>query len=125
MRRALAIALLIALTAPLAPPLLLAATRDPEASLPACCRRHGAHRCAMMAAMLRALNRPALTSPPCPSYPSPATPPQFATASLTASLPQAVRHLLAPAPPAPDPHPAHPSFTTSSNLKRGPPPLPA
>jgi hypothetical protein len=124
MRRALAITLLIALASPLAPPVLLAATRDPEASLPACCRRHGAHHCAMMAAMLRALDRPTFVAPPCPFYPSPATPPQSATASLNALPSLAVDHLRASAPPAPDPCPAH-SFTASSNLKRGPPTLPA
>jgi hypothetical protein len=121
MRRALAITLLLALMAPLAPPLFAAAARDPEASLPACCRRHGMHHCAMMAAMLRALNRPAFTAPPCSSYPSPATPPQLATASLSASLPLVLFHLVAPAPPAPAPRSAHPSFIASSNLKRGPP----
>jgi hypothetical protein len=47
-----------------------------DASLPACCRRNGAHHCAMavqMAAMMRHMppdSRPAFTVPPtCPYYP--------------------------------------------------------
>lgn len=125
MRRVLAITLLLALAAPLAQPVFAAATRDPEASLPACCRRHGAHRCAMMAAMLRALNHPAFASRPCPFYPSPATQPQSAAASLTAALGLAVDRLRRGALPAPTARAAHPSFTACSNLKRGPPTLPA
>jgi hypothetical protein len=123
MRRALAIALLIAFSSPLLLP-LMAATRDPEASLPACCRRHGKHHCSMMMAMRAANSGPAFHAPPCPFYPSATTPPRLATASLSTSLPPVVEALRASAPPAPTPRRAH-AFTGSSNLKRGPPALPA
>lgn len=44
MRRALAILLLAAIHVPLIAPLALA---DSESSLPACCRKNGAHHCSM------------------------------------------------------------------------------
>jgi hypothetical protein len=123
MRRALAIALLIAFSSPLVVP-LFAATRDPEASLPACCRRHGKHHCSMMMAMLATDRGPAFQAPPCPFYPTATTPPRLATASLSTSLPPVIGALRTSAPLAPTPRRAH-GFTVSSNLKRGPPALPA
>ena len=61
-------------------PLASAFDAGQEASLPACCRRHGAHHCAMaMEAARRAeqgqgTSFPAFTSPlTCSHYPSPAT----------------------------------------------------
>ena len=54
MRRVLAITLLIAFASPLVAP-LFAATADPEASLPACCRTHGKHHCMMSVEELQAL----------------------------------------------------------------------
>lgn len=65
-------------------PVTFALGYDAEASLPACCRRHGAHSCAMSAAGLAYLAKvqsqtPAFTSPShCPMFPrhgsaSPAT----------------------------------------------------
>src|ERR1039458_6653463 len=64
-----------------------------ESRLPACCRRHGAHHCAMamqMAAMV-AGSTPMLTAPPtCPLFPGfaagPCTP-IHALAAAVASLP--------------------------------------
>jgi hypothetical protein len=47
MRRLLSILLLAAFTLPLVAP-LLALAQDPDAGLPACCRRHGQHHCAML-----------------------------------------------------------------------------
>jgi hypothetical protein len=129
MRRALAITLLIAFAAPLAQP-IFAATADPDASLPACCRRHGKHHCSMrMADMMRMMSaanaRPAFEAPPCPFYPAPATPPTFATASLQTSLPPRAELLRTPAPLAPRNTRRAQTFTVSANLKRGPPTLPA
>ncbi len=48
MRRLLSILLLAAFALPLIAP-LLAFAQDPDAGLPACCRRHGQHHCAMLA----------------------------------------------------------------------------
>ena len=72
LRRCIAVALMLVFISPLVLP-LFAATADPEASLPACCRRHGKHHCHMtteMMAMLAASSGPALTTPPCPFYPT-------------------------------------------------------
>ncbi|MGD0796822.1 MAG: hypothetical protein ABR910_03775 [Acidobacteriaceae bacterium] len=127
MRRVLAITLLIACVSPLVQP-ILAATADPDAQLPACCRRHGKHHCSMrMADMMRMMSAsnaaPAFEAPPCPLYPAPATPPTFATATLRTSLPLSAQLLRTPAPLVPiETRPAQ-TFTASANLKRGPPAL--
>ena len=47
MRRLLSILLLAAFALPLVAP-LLALAQDPDAGLPACCRRHGQHHCMML-----------------------------------------------------------------------------
>jgi len=71
MRRALAITLLIALFAPAFAPPLLALTADPEAGLPACCRSHGAHHCAMLHWHLsHDTETPTFAPAPCVSYPT-------------------------------------------------------
>jgi hypothetical protein len=65
-----------------------------ESRLLACCRRHGAHHCAMamqMAAMTASGSTPMLTAPPtCPSFPGfaagPCTP-RHALAAVVESLP--------------------------------------
>jgi hypothetical protein len=48
MRRAIAVLLMLVFSSMLIAPVLAA---DPEASLPACCRRHGKHHCAMRMAV--------------------------------------------------------------------------
>jgi hypothetical protein len=118
LRRMLAITLLIAFGSPLVLP-LFAATADPEASLPTCCRSHGAHHCAMTHAR-SASSGPALQAPACPSFPTATTPLRIAAASLAAPLRLSVEQLRDPAPLAPSPGPAR-IFTASANLKRGPP----
>lgn len=82
-RRLLAVALLLTFISPVALP-LFATTADPEASLPACCRRHGKHHCAMTMAMLAIASRPAFYAPPCPFYPTAATPARIVPAHLAA-----------------------------------------
>jgi len=69
-------------------PLAVALPGSEDARLPACCRRHGAHHCAMssgmMARMLEAASgsTPTVTAPPtCPFFPGYATP---ATSTLLA-----------------------------------------
>jgi len=124
MRRILAIALLIAFGSPtfasLAAP-LFAANTDPEAALPACCRSHGAHHCAMRHSVAAPTpTGPAFTTPPCPLYPTASTPLRLATASLNTPLRLAVEQLRTPAPLATTPRPAR-TFTASANLNRGPP----
>lgn len=73
-RRLLAISLLLLFNLPAVSPLFaLAATSD--ANLPACCRRNGAHHCAMQMGPTATSNGPAFSSVPekCPAYPRPAT----------------------------------------------------
>jgi hypothetical protein len=122
-RRILAITLLIAFGFPLVAP-LLAATADPEASLPPCCRTHGAHHCAMMHSMMLALSgEPAFVPLPCPFYPAPATPVRIATASLDIAQPPSVALFRTSAPLPATPRRAARTFLASANLKRGPPAL--
>jgi hypothetical protein len=68
----LAITLLIAFGSPFILP-LLASTSDLQSALPACCRRNGAHRCAMTmeTAAAATLNGTHLLAPPdrCPMFP--------------------------------------------------------
>jgi hypothetical protein len=120
-RRILAITLLIAFASPLAAP-LLAATADPESSLPSCCRTHGAHACAMM--HLRGISGgPAFHAPPCPFYPNATAAPRLLTASLAASPSASVQDRPDPAPSVSGPRSAARIFSASANLKRGPPAL--
>ena len=117
MRRVLAITLLIAFTSPLVAP-LFAATADPQASLPACCRRHGAHHCGMAAA--GTATSPTVTAPPCPCYPNAVTAPRLTPASLSAAPALSRTPLLNPAPQPATEHRAR-TFPPSANLNRGPP----
>jgi hypothetical protein len=118
-RRILAITLLIAFASPLAAP-LFAATADPQASLPLCCRNHGAHRCTMMHRSVSG-SRPAFHAPPCPFYPTATTAPRLLAASLAGPLTVSVQVRRDPAPCAPSLRHAARIFIASANLKRGPP----
>jgi hypothetical protein len=119
MRRILAITLLIAFGFPLVAP-LFAATADPEAALPPCCRSDGAHHCAMMHLRSRS-SGPSLNTQPCPFYPAATTLPRLAAASLTAPVLLVAAPLRNPAPLAVAPRRAARTFISSANLKRGPP----
>jgi hypothetical protein len=122
LRRIIAIALLIAFGFPLAAP-AFAATADPEASLPPCCRSHGKHHCAMMHMMLLAAqSHPALQASPCPFYPSAAAAPRLSPATFAAAPPLSVEIRRGPAPPAAGPRRAACILAHCANLKRGPPP---
>jgi hypothetical protein len=118
MRRVLAITLLIAFASPLVAP-LFAATADSEASLPACCRRHGAHHCGGAMAGITATS-PALSAPPCPCYPAASTPLRLAAASLTAAPALARTPRLSTALYPANQRRAR-TFSPSANLNRGPP----
>ena len=119
LRRMLAIMLLIAFGSSLVLP-AFTATADPEVSLPACCRGHGTHHCAMLHGMVAAPGGPSFQAPPCPFYPAPSTALQIGAASLTALLQLSVEQLRNAAPLAPMPHVAR-AFPASANRKRGPP----
>ena len=116
LRRMLAITLLIAFGSPLVAP-LFAATTDPQASLPACCRRHGAHHCTML---MPADSGSAFQAPPCPFFPTATTQLRVAAASLTIPLRLSVEQFRNPAPPVATERHAR-TFAASANLNRGPP----
>jgi len=122
MRRGFSIVLMLVFgLAPLSP--LVGGSED--GYLPACCRRHGAHHCAMNMAAMRAMMRPSRTPAfaaplTCPYYPGAATafstPPPGLTAAAADVRGQAVQAYLAPdSPAAPN---ASPSRTHAG---RGPP----
>jgi len=74
-RRLLALSLLLLLSFPLAAP-LFALSANSEANLPACCRRNGAHHCAMKMQRtgIAAQQTTAFSTPmKCPFYPGAAT----------------------------------------------------
>ena len=120
MRRLLAIALLIALGSPVVAP-LLAATADPEASLPVCCRSHGTHHCAMLHGLRSAFSVPVLTAAPCSHYPATFVPLRLATASLiiepriSSEIHRRCATLTATG------QGVAPTFSAPANPKRGPP----
>ncbi|HEY4381241.1 MAG TPA: hypothetical protein VGN01_12900 [Acidobacteriaceae bacterium] len=119
LRRMLAISLMIAFGSPLLLP-LFAATADPEASLPACCRTHGAHRCAMMHRPVVGSEGPAFQAPPCAEYPAATTPVRTASASLSTPQQFAVEPVRTPALAVLSLRAAR-LFVLSANLNRGPP----
>lgn len=71
MRRLLSILLLAAFTLPLVAP-LLALAQDPDAGLPACCRRHGQHHCMMLDAQGDSSRHRVVAR--CPAWPQRAIP---------------------------------------------------
>jgi hypothetical protein len=93
MRQWTAILILVLFGGFYAAPLIAAASSDPEANLPACCRRHGKHHCAMMDAYLQATSpgSPQVSATPqhCPFYPH-GVPPGSLT--LHAAPPPAAAH---------------------------------
>jgi hypothetical protein len=119
MRRILAITLLIAFGSPLVLP-LLASTPDLQRSLPACCRRNGAHHC--NAGMLTDGTSPAFKASPCPNYPTPGTPVNLNTTALATprALAPAVLRTFALATAT---WPQAQISILSANLQRGPPTL--
>jgi len=84
-------------------PLLPTLGASEDTRLPACCRRHGAHHCAMpsrVADMMSKAGKPAFTAPAsCPAFPrsSDATPPgQQALAAAPPSLPVLLAQMHSP-----------------------------
>jgi hypothetical protein len=122
MRRGLAITLLIALFAPALAPSVSALTADSEASLPVCCRSHGAHHCAMLHWKLQSLDSgsPQFTAASCPSYPGAFALPQLAAFALMVAPEFSVDPLRSTALIA-EVSRAPYLFTTSAHRTRGPP----
>ena len=64
MRRALSTLLLLALSLPVVAPPFISA--DIESALPACCRRHGAHHCALSGVSVAVSSHFRAIAPTCP-----------------------------------------------------------
>jgi len=89
MRRILAMFLLAAFGLPVAASALAWAQDSGSPHLPACCRRNGAHHCAMLAAS----NGAPAVSATCPSFPQPsATAPATNVAALVPPPPATLLH---------------------------------
>jgi len=82
MRRLLSILLLAAFGLPVIAP-ALALGEAPDAHLPACCRRNGAHHCTMR--LPSSTNAPALSSI-CPRFPQPSATTPTGTSTALASV---------------------------------------
>ena len=87
MRRLLSLVLLAAFGFPLIAP-VLALGQHTESSLPACCRRHGAHHC--MGDMQRSPSSAPAFSQRCPSFPQPSTTPLQLRSFALLSAPQLI-----------------------------------
>ena len=98
-----------------------------DANLPPCCRRHGAHHCAMatrMAAMMAKIesgSTPVLTAPmTCPSYPGPSAAILMPAHALTAAPARMCVALTSSPAPVHEGMAAH-SMTGRAHAARGPP----
>jgi hypothetical protein len=108
-----------------AAPLVQAASNDPDSSLPACCRRHGKHHCAMMDRYLKSINSgtPQIRTTPqhCPFYPHTKT--VSAVSSHAGLAPSAAIFAQAVSHPAvrPQTHAVYRLSLDRCRQKRGPP----
>lgn len=127
LRKFLAILMLFLFGAFYAAPLVQAASNDPDSGLPACCRRHGKHHCAMMDLYLKSIasGAPHVRTAPehCPFYP------HSKTASVVSShaglAPSAAIFAAVVSHPAvrPQTHAVYRLSLDRSRQKRGPPSL--
>ncbi len=128
LRKFIAVLMLAMIGGFYAAPLLQAASSDPDAGLPACCRRHGKHHCAMMDRYLKSIDSgtPQIRTTPqhCPFYPHSSSAPgvryHAGLAPSAAIFAQVVSH------PAvhPQTHAVYRLSLDRSRQKRGPPSLP-
>ena len=86
MRRLLSLVLLAAFGFPAVAP-VLALGQDTESSLPACCRRNGAHHCSMGNMQRQSTSAPAL-SEHCPCFPQPSISPSQLNSFALVSAPR-------------------------------------
>lgn len=125
LRRLLSLVLLAAVGLPtIAPALALA--QDPEAGLPACCRRHGQHHCSMMMERMAQLARQSSQlqiGAVCPCYPKHAVAPVVGAHLLILHEPQLVAVFSASLMPAARAETHRRISRDRSRYKRGPPSL--
>jgi len=108
-------------------PLSALADSSDDASLPPCCRRHGAHHCALAAQMAARMARmqtgaaPALSAPlTCPSYPGALAaiftpPPALTVAAIAIAVPRSRTRVMCAA------HATPHSLPATTHAGRGPP----
>lgn len=120
MRRLLTLVLLAAFMLPMAAP-LLALAQDPDAGLPVCCRRHGAHHCTM----LTGHNGEASPSPHlaavCPRFPNHSIAPTLRLTSRLESQMSVTAALYVAARAVRDDERSHHHEPADTHPKRGPP----
>jgi hypothetical protein len=118
-RRLLTLALLIAFGSPLVAP-LFAASPDSQSNLPACCRRHGTHHCAMPATAQDGPSDHVFQAPPCPFYPTAPAQLRISAASFAAPSQATAEFPANEAPRTPATRRTQ-TFAASAHLTRGPP----
>ena len=124
MRRLSAILLLALIGSFLAAPLLALSRPNPDASLPACCRRNGNHQCAMTDQAIRSFNfgtQVRQVHQRCPFFPRAVTAP--AAPFHAAPAPSATHYAQNASHPAihPQTRAAYRASLNRSRQKRGPP----
>lgn len=120
MRRLLSFVLLAAMGLPLLAP-LLALAQDSGAGLPACCRRHGAHHCAMAAGEQSRADQSARIGSVCPRYPQHTVAPLSSGQLLLATSGSVVLPVHGAETQRHGRLPAHQRIWEPSHPKRGPP----
>jgi hypothetical protein len=116
MRRLLSILLLAAFALPLVAPLL---AQDPDAGLPACCRRQGQHHCGMLDAGRDGSAHRLVAV--CPAWPQRAVPSPVGSHHLVARASSAAVSPPISVPVPPQFHAAHLKTRERLHPKRGPP----
>jgi hypothetical protein len=120
MRRLLSLVLLAAFLLPMAAP-LLALGQDPEANLPACCRRHGKHHCAMLIEMQKRADQASYIGAICPHFPQHALVATAAPHLLAVHAPQSTAAFAAALSPIARAETHRRLARERSRHKRGPP----
>jgi len=119
MRRLLSLVLLAAFGLPIVAP-MFALGQDPDAGLPACCRRHGKHRCAMLEARDKESAAPSLTAR-CPFFPQNAIAPVTGAHLIVFHAPRLSAPFAATSAPAARAETHRRNVRDSAHHKRGPP----
>jgi hypothetical protein len=127
LRKFLAILMLAIIGGFYAAPLLQAASSDPDAGLPACCRRHGKHHCAMMDRYLKSIDSgtPQVRTTPqhCPLYPHSSNAPVVRYDAGLAPSPAIFAQVVSYPAVHPQTHAVYRLSLDRSRQKRGPPSL--
>lgn len=105
---------------PIAAP-LLALAQDPDAGLPVCCRRHGAHHCTMLTKQHRETNSAPGIGAVCPRFPNHSIATTTRVASLVASAASVTASLKFEVDSVRHAEGSHRHESANAHPKRGPP----